>query len=486
MIASLTASVWRRRKHLLAALVVAATLTAALGAARAEAERPIDIGFADYLYGTGEADRWLERTQQLHGDVIRVNMYWSVVAVSKPDKPRDPADPSYDFSYFDRQIRGATEGGFDVDLTVTAAPIWAEGPKRPPFSDKAPPGSWRPDADAYGDFAHAVAKRYSGTFEAGGETLPRIEYFEAWNEPNLHTYITPQYQGRKNVSAGIYARLLNAAYEEVKAVDPTMKVVSGGTAPYGDPPSSKAQKTGPLAFYRELLCLSPKLRKSGCAGGERPKFDIIAHHPINREDPPEAHADRDDDVEIADFGELAKTLRRAEQLGTTGTPGRHGLWANEVWWQTNPPDKGEGVSLKTHARWTQQGIYLLWKQGASNVSFLQFRDARYKRGEYTLDSYQTGVYTYGGKRKPTATAIAFPFVTDRRGPRNLIAWGRAPKSGKLTIEARAPGRGGGFRRVTTVQAKEGEVFTKRLRLSGRQELRAKVGGKRSLVWSQRD
>ena len=314
--------------------------------------------------------------------------------------------------------------------------------------------------------------------------LPRVEYYEAWNEPNLHTYITPQFRGRKNVAAGIYVRMLNAFYEEVKAVDPTMKVVTGGTAPYGDPPSSEAHKTGPLRFYRELLCLSPKLRKAGCAAGQKAKFDIIAHHPINREDPPTAHAQNRDDVEVADFGELRKTLRKAEKLKTTGTKGRHGLWANEVWWQTDPPDKGEGVSNKTHARWTQQAIYLLWKQGASNVSFLQFRDAKYQPGEYTLDTYQTGIYTYGGKRKPTATAVSFPFVTDRRGGKNLLAWGRPPKSGKLTIEVKRKGRG--FRKLTTVRVKEGRVFTKRLRLSGRQELRARVGGKRSLVWSQRE
>lgn len=472
-------------RHLvLATLISLVALLAGPGEARAE--RPLDVGFADSLYGTEDGGRWMDLTKQVNADVIRVNMYWSLVAPAKPANPRDPSDPAYSWKTFDDQIKRAAERGLEVDLTVTAAPRWAEGPKRPPFSDKAPPGSWRPDPGHFGDFAHAVAKRYSGTYDPGpdgGGTLPRIEYFEVWNEPNLHTYITPQFRGRKNVSAGIYSRLLNAAYDEIKAVDPTMKVVTGGTAPYGDKPSSKAQKTGPLRFYRELLCLSPKLRRARCPNGERAKFDIVAHHPINREDPPTAHADRADDVEIADFNELAKTVRRAEKLNTTGTGGRHPLWANEVWWQTDPPDKGEGVSYKTHARWTQQALYLLWKQGASNVTFLQFRDAKYKPGEYTLDSYQTGVYTYGGKRKPTAAAVAFPFVTDRRGKGNLRAWGIAPKSGKLTIEARPKGKG--FRKVTTVRVREDEVFTKRLRLAGKAELRARVGGRTSLIWSER-
>lgn len=471
-----------RRLRRAAFPLLLAGMVSVLLAAPAGAERQIDIGFADHLFGEGERDKWLNRAEGVKADIIRVNMYWSLVALAEPESPRDPADPFYDWSVIDRQVTAAKDHGFDVELTVTAAPPFAQGPNRPPIGDRAPAGSWKPDAAKYGDFVRAVAKRYSGTFEAGGRTLPRIDYFEAWNEPNLHTYITPQYRGRENVSADIYVRLLNAAYEAVKSVDPTMKVVTGGTAPYGDPPSGKALKTRPLAFYRDLLCLTKKLRRGPCAGGQEAKFDILAHHPINREDPPTAHARNDDDVEVADFGELGKMLRRAERLGTTGTPGRHGLWANEVWWQTNPPDRGEGVSLKTHARWTQQAIYLLWKQGASNVTFLQFRDARYRPGEFTLESYQTGIYTFREQRKPSATAVAFPFVTDRRGKRDLLAWGRAPKSGRLTIEVR---RKGGFRRASSFRVEAGEVFTKSLRLRGGQDLRAKVGGARSLIWEGR-
>ena len=445
---------------------------------RAGGGKSLDIGFADILYESDDSDKWLAKTESVNADVIRVNLYWSSVAPTKPDDPADPDSPEYNWTFYDKAINNATARGFDIDLTVFSAPPWAEGPNRPSL-DAVRAGAWRPDADAFGQFARALAKRYGD----------KVKYYEAWNEPNLSPYIEPQWKGKDNVSVDIYSKMLNQFYEGIKAFSPSSKVVVGGTAPYGDPPGGP-DRTQPVRFYQELLCLNRKNKKTGCPEGGAPKFDIIAHHPINREDPPTAHAINKGDVEIADFHELTSILRAAEKQGTPATSGRHDIWANEVWWQTNPPDKGEGVSFATHARWTAQALYLLWKQGASNVSFLQVRDAKYTKGESTLASYQTGIYTYGGKAKPTARAVAFPFVTDPKGKR-LLAWGVAPKSGRLTIQVKGKGgkgkRAGGFRRAASVNVKAGKVFTTKLKLpaSGKAKLRAKVGGETSLVWTQK-
>ncbi len=462
-------------------LLALAALALAAGAGAAKGPKRFDIGFADSLYGSvASSDSELTLTESVNADVVRVNMYWSLVAPHPPSDGRNPGDPNYNFTEFDRAVTNATAHGFDVELTVVAAPSWAEGPNRPSY-DKAPAGSWRPNAAAFGDFAAAVAKRYSGSYSANGQTLPAVKYFEAWNEPNLSTYITPQWQGKTNVSSDIYVPLLNAFYGNVKAINPQAKVVVGGTAPYGDPPGGP-NRTQPLRFMQEILCLNTRSRKSACASGGKATFDIYAHHPINREDAPTEKADNKGDIEVADFGKLTKTLRKAEKLRTTGTGGKHDIWANEVWWQTNPPDKKEGVSWKTHARYLSQALYLLWKQGASNVTFLQFRDAQYTKGEFTLASYQTGVYTFEGKRKPSANAVAFPFVTDRKG-KKLLAWGRAPKSGRVTILAKA-GKGG-YKKVGSVKAKRSKVFTKNLRVSGKAKLKAKIGKKTSVVWNQK-
>lgn len=76
-------------------------------------------------------------------------------------------------------------------FTIYSAPDYAEGADRPAT---ATPGSWRPDPAAFGAFAEAVARRYSG---ANG--LPRVRYFEAWNEPNLDVYLAPQQRGKSLV-----------------------------------------------------------------------------------------------------------------------------------------------------------------------------------------------------------------------------------------------------------------------------------------------
>lgn len=455
-------------------------------APRANAARDLKVGFADYLYGSinaQERNLWADRTAAANARIVRINVYWNSVATSKPATPRDPGDPAYSFHTIDNAVRAAEDRGLDVELTSFRAPPWAEGKRRPP---NASPGTWKPNPDDYGDFAHALAVRYSGSFPVGSSTpLPAVEYFQAWNEPNLNTYIQPQWKGKKkNMSSEIYVPLLNEFYREVKAVNPQAKIVAAGTAPYGDPPGGP-KRTQPLRFFQEMLCLTKKDKKGKCTRAGKPKADIFAHHPINREDPPRAKAAFRGDIEIADVHSLTKAVHRAEKLRTIGTRGKHEVWADEVWWQTNPPDRKEGVPLKTHARWTAEALYLLWRQGVSKVIFLQFRDAKYKKGESPLASYQTGVYTYDGKKKPTYDAVKFPFVTERRGKKSkLRAWGIAPASGRLKIEAKS--KPGGYKKVGALKVKDGKVFTTKLRVRGNNvKLRASVGGEESPVWNQR-
>lgn len=453
----------------------AAALAAALVPAAAHAARGLDTGFNDNYYMSPDAGlrgSVFDATVEAQAEIVRINVVWRTLVNGQPADPRNPADPAYSFGVIDRAVGEATARGLDVLLTVYGAPAFAEGAGRPA---DAPSGTWKPDPAAYGAFAEAVARRYSGSF--GG--LPKVRYFQAWNEPNLTNYLTPQYEGGFAAAPQHYRALLNAFYDAAKGVDPQSVVVTAGTAPYGDPPG--VGRTRPLAFWRDVLCLehSKELRPTACA--TKAKFDVLAHHPINTSGGPEVSAVHPDDAATPDFGEVRRILRAAETHGTVGVGGRHELWATEIWWDSRPPDDVEGIALKTHARWLEEALYVLWKQGASAVINLQMRDVPFNPGDADADT-STGLLFSDGTEKPAFTAFRFPFVADRLKRGKLLVWGKAPAGGKLAIQQR---RGGRWVNVRSTRVKADEVFTKRLKLSGSPALRGRVGSEKSLVWRVR-
>ena len=471
-----------------AAAALAVGAAAAAPASAASSARPFAIGFADSLFGTESGGLWAGRTASAGADAVRINVYWSSVAAAEPAQPRLSDDPAYDWQAIDRAVIAADSHGLDVLMTVLSAPPWAEGPHRPDY-DQAPAGTWRPDPGAYGDFAHAIAQRYSG-FHAtpaglGVGYLPEVDLFAAWNEPNITAYLSPQFENGRNVSPEIYAGLLDSFYDEVQAVNPDAEVSTGGTAPFGD---SGTRRTAPLAFWRGVMCLTPSLERDGaCRIDEPPRFDILAHHPISYLSSPAIHAVGTDDMTVADFGELTAALRAAEKLGTVGPDEVHRLIAPEIWWESKPGER-KGISARKQARYSELAMYLLWKQGADGVWFLQVRDSPNLRSAGVrsgrLSSYQTGIYTYNERRKPAFDAIRFPFVTDRLSRRSVRAWGRAPRSGKLRIEVKAK-HGRRWHRRASVRVSAGDVFSRRLKVRGAAKVRARIGRDSSLTWRQR-
>jgi hypothetical protein len=427
-------------------------------------------GLADPQFVSADRDALLDEAVRAQARFVRINLPWAAVAGRAPADPSDPGDDAYDFRAIDAAITAARAKGLEPLLTITGAPGFAEGPGKP---SSAPAGTWKPDATAYGQFARAVAIRYSGRYQG----LPGVRYYQAWNEPNLSTYITPQYEGKRSTAPDIYRRLLNSFYEGVKGVDRGNLVITGGTAPYGDPPGGA--RTRPLTFLRSLLCLRghKRLRKAAKCP-QKAKFDVLAHHPINTTGKPTKPAISRDDASIADFGEVRGILRAARKRHTLGAGRRPQLWATEVWWSSRPPDP-RGLRLRKQALYIEQALYLLWRQGAKVAINLQARDPRYQQG---APQVYAGLYFSDGAPKPALTAFRFPFVTDRKSKGALRAWGKAPEGGRVTIQRK---RGGRWRAVKRLRVGAGKVFSTKLRLRGKQRLRAVVGGERSLTWREK-
>ena len=403
---------------------------------------------------------------------------WASVAPSRPERPTDPSDPAYRWGALDSAVQAAAAHGLRIALNVSFAPPWAEGPGRPA---RIASGTWRPDAAAYGAFAQAVARRYSGSFpdpQRPGATLPRVRFWQAWGEPNLSDHLTPQWerQGRRYVpeSPSIYRALLNAFYRGVKAVHADNFVVTAGTAPFGDPPGGP--RMAPATFVRTLLCVAGSpARPIHCP--DPAHFDALAHDPYSIGGPYQ-HALNPDDVSIPDMARLSGPLRVAEHTGRALPRARKQLWVTEFSWDSNPPDP-HGVPAREQARWLAQAFYELWREGVSTAIWYQVRDAL-PIPDYA-STYQSGVYLYDGTPKPAARAFKFPFVLRRASSSTLLLWMRAPAAGRLVVQRRVGAR---WRAVLRRPVRSGEIVHRRVSLRGSVTLRACVGRICSLPFSE--
>jgi hypothetical protein len=451
--------------------------------------QPLRTGFVDdasFLNPDAATSAfWLAKSRLAGATLVRINVYWVNVAPRKPGPgftPGDPADPAYDWNRVDDVVRNAAGNDLTPILTVLAAPTWAEGPDR---EASAPPGTWRPDPGALGTFARALARRYDGTFpdpENPGATLPRVAYFQAWNEPNLYYSLTPQFKGNRAISPEIYRTLLASFVQAVKSIQPSATVLTAGLAPIARPNAT----VGPLRFMRQLTCMS---------GGARPHptcsravdADIWTTHPYTTGGPTHAAAGRDD-VSLGDLSTMSAILRAADRYGHIRSKYQNvPFWVTEFSWDTSPPDPG-GVPMRIAKRWVAEALYRMWSAGVSAVTWLTIRDAAAPDSPSAWgDTYQSGFYYFNGRptserAKPTLKAFRFPMVAFPEG-RGIRVWGRTPTSrqGPVMLEIR---HGGGWKASGSMRANRSGIFHGVIRSDlGRGSVRARFGSDISLPFS---
>jgi hypothetical protein len=356
-----------------------------------------------------------------------------------------------------------------------------------------------PDAAAYGRFMTAAARRYSGTYPdplRPGQMLPRVRLWQIWNEPNLFVELNPQW--RKSGSAWVpaspelYRGLLTAGYDAVKSVAADNKVVTAGTAPYGeakycDGSSCPAggPRIQPARFVRELLCVTGGAKPKAVNCRAKPaKFDILAHHPYPI-GPPGRHAINPDDVVVPDFAKLTTPLKIALKAGnivpkTASKP----VWATEMSWDSNPPDPG-GIPAGQQAQYAAGAIYVLWRQGVRALYWWNLRDDPKGQG-YTY-GLQSGVYYRGDTvaqdtPKPAVTAFRFPFVAYRAysnfaGHGTALLWGMAPAAGRVDVQKQV---GSSWHTIKSATAKSDHIFQLRVSASRGTRLRAVQAGEASI------
>jgi hypothetical protein len=429
----------RRSRHLLAALAFVAALVLALPAIALARPTRFDTGLQDPLdpnFHDPDPAHALSVARQQDVRFIRIPVSWSSIAGSQPADPTNPADSAYLWSALDARLAAVKQNGMEPILVLYGTPRWAQVG-----------GTLTPNTGAFGEFAAAAAKRYDGS-----GVQPRVRYWQIWNEPNISVYFG-QANGPQN-----YRAVVNAGAAAIHAAAPDNTVIAGGLGPIGGNLS-----TAPLAFMRQLLCVSAGAHPHATCSA-KVSFDVWSHHPYSSGGP-NHHAAGRDDVEIGDLAKMRKVLSAAHRLHRIAPDRAPAFWITEFSWDTDAPDPG-GVPLKLHARWVAEAFYRMWANGVSMVAWFQLRDAPAGPGwGYTwqagLFERTTATTKYSNeKQKPVAQVVRFPFAAVPSGNR-VTVWGRTPDAGpgSVTIEYRSNGR---WRRAASLSAGAHGIFTRRL------------------------
>jgi hypothetical protein len=343
------------------------------------------VGFYDDEQVYGRTDWAFRQLRSLRAGIVRIKIEWANVAKRRPSAPADPADPAYNWTAVDNVVSQAALNKVRVLATISGTPRWA-GVAR----NRLP----RRLVDLR-LFAHAAAKRYSGTYSVKesenepGRRLPAVRHWLAWNEPNNPVFLKPQwklFRGKwRPQSAFDYAKICSAVWAGVHSTRVRgEKVACGVTGPRGnDAPRSSRPSTSPLVFLTWL-------RRAGLK-----HFDAYAHHPYygSRFERPSTVPRSKKAVTLGNIGVLVRQLNRLY-----GRSKR--LWITEYGYQTRPPDRNFGVRYSTQARYVHEAFAIARKTGRIDmlVWFL-IRDER------RLTGWQSGVMSARGTRKPAFRAF---------------------------------------------------------------------------------
>jgi hypothetical protein len=377
-------SVSRLLAACLAALALAGVTAAGASADRSGARSaPMLLGLMDDALLGNIPDVAFPVVKNLHPQIIRYDLSWAHTAPTKPADATNPDDPAYDWSLPDSVVTRAEALGIPVLLTIEVTPKWAGGGT----GNKAPVNMASLQA-----FAYAAATRYSGqhVVPATGQALPAVTRWEAWDEPNTTSHLTPQYSchcsSAKPVSPGIYAKILKAIYTGVHSAGThagvTETVAGGATKPNYSGPKTFEPAVAPLRFLQLL-------------GTHHPPLDVYSHHPYRTDVGLKAgQTEGPNDISFDDLPRLIAALDKA-------FPGKHlHLWITEFGLQTNPPDPYQGVSLSAQAVQLRRNVAVARANPRIDMLiWFLIRDEQVRKP--FAAGFQTGLTFTNGKLKPS-------------------------------------------------------------------------------------
>ena len=165
--------------------------------------------------------------------VIRVFVQWSAIA-PKPDaaaKPRfDAVGPGRLPGVWLGAVRHAgpdgarNRGSWSTSRSPAADRTGRRERTCRPSTAKTPTSAGGRTRAMYGQFVHAVTKRYDGRFTPSDSTgpLPAVRFWSFWNQPNFGQDLGPQAVdgSTKPIAPALYRSLLHAGYAALRRTQP--------------------------------------------------------------------------------------------------------------------------------------------------------------------------------------------------------------------------------------------------------------------------
>jgi hypothetical protein len=121
----------------------------------------------------------------------------------------------------------------------------------------------------------AQQDQYAQFMTSLARSLPSVDAFAVWNEPNLNGFWLYQFdESGQDIAAPAYEALLAKTYDALKAVNPKLKIYGGNLAPRGfDDAESPRPTHSPTTFIRDMG------KAYRASGRTKPIMDVFALHP---------------------------------------------------------------------------------------------------------------------------------------------------------------------------------------------------------------
>lgn len=347
-------------RRLLIAVVVASSLVAA---APADATTKAIWGPTHMPDGRSAFPTY----RHLGVDVLQTTLLWYDVAEARPERPRNPRDPAYQWpERVDVAIRAGRRSDITVALMVVGTPAWANGGKE---------WNWAPDRPRdFKNFVVAAARRY-----------PQVRRWMIWGEPDRQENFQPL--PRDNPTGPrLYAKLLDGSYEALKHANRRNIVVGGNIFSNGD------------------VFPSDYVRFMRLPNGKPPRLDEFGFNPFSTrfpdidEDPyhPEVRDICDVDTFADEVHNQYKDLKRFRKRGPK-------LWLSE--WTISSDhgnyDFGWYVTREEQAQWLTAAYKIARRaRYISGLGWIGLLDDP----KETENGLTTGLMTWEGEKKPAYRA----------------------------------------------------------------------------------